>query len=91
MINCHFSYNYSQEGGGAVFISSGDPRFINCRFTENRSDDVGGALYTNSDLEIDGCSFLRNSSENFGGAIYGYVTPGIYISKCHFDSNTSQF
>ena len=79
--NCHFTENFADRSGGAIFNyggTSGNANMTiqNCQFTLNIADD-GGALYNDgqgfgqSNPIVEGCYFAANTAIN-GGAIYNY-------------------
>jgi hypothetical protein len=75
-LNCIFTNNYADRGGGAVGLKDIDADFINCTFWKNRvngniSATFGGAvnIFNSMTPVFTNCIFYDNIAYN-GGAIY---------------------
>ena len=68
--NINFINGYSENNGGAVFLSidSDDCNFINCTFSHNSAQDEGGAVYGSfsSNVTFINCIFKNNHAVNGG-------------------------
>ena len=90
IINCNFSDNFAQHGGGIhVHSQMGfcSPTIINCNFSGNRAGSFGGAImnYYGSSCSIINCNFSDNFAPN-GGAIFSQRS-SISISNSIFTRN----
>ena len=89
-----FSGNKASSGGGAIFISNGNPNEVvisNC-YIERNSSVYGGGIYVNinSKLKVEDSNFINNDAFN-GGAISTGAgesnTSKLTIDNCTFDIN----
>lgn len=104
ILNCTIKNNYSDKGGGAVYIDGSwvgiaAPSFDNCTFDSNDSYNDGGAIYANGiwggavNANYYECTFINNHSVGSGGALFGHGGHGDVSSvfrKCNFDSNEAE-
>jgi len=88
LINCTFSRNFSNWGGG---LANGDgrPTLIDCKFIGNVSSNKGGAMANyDGSPPMNNCSFIDNRAV-LGGAIYGAdCTP--QPTDCTFTGNSAE-
>ena len=102
--NCIFQNNYSENGGGAVYVETGNggkaaPSFQHCIFQNNESGSSGGAVYNSGYSNISltptftDCIFSNNLSGESGGAVFNHGGLGgstnPIFKECDFESNTA--
>lgn len=83
---CHFTNNWADDDGGAIFLQYGTTTLNSCLFALNAADDDGGAIecYSGSTLNVNNCTFADNTSID-GSAIKGGGTCTI-INSCFWDN-----
>lgn len=92
LTNVTFNENKVAYSGGALYLSSGNPKLNNCKFTKNIANSQGGAIFINTaNTTINDSKFTKNESKSGGGAIYvNHNNKGMTkISKTSFDRNFS--
>ncbi len=85
LINCRFSGNRSNAGGGLCCNTFYFPTDIiwNCLFVNNTAAGGGGGIYTNGKLIMTNTSFFNNTAGAAGGAVYiGSGIRNLDIQNC---------
>jgi len=102
ILKCTFLDNSVSGDGGALWYYFDGwenlPEMMaisECQFEGNQSGSDGGAIYISAWGDVDNvlveqCVFSNNTSESRGGAIYQNHEIKGPISKCFFDSNSSE-
>ncbi|MBE7505014.1 MAG: hypothetical protein HS101_01880 [Planctomycetia bacterium] len=89
LVDCEFTLNDADNGGGAVgnFLDS-QASLVRCQFFSNTAG-FGGAVYCLdvTDVAFTGCEFFNNSA-NDAGAMYFY-NAGSLVDGCRFEGNTA--
>ena len=82
MTDCTFEGNYSEDDGGAVYISGGTVEAQGCLFIGNKCLDNGGAVFLDSGTFalFDRCTFYDNRADGDGGAVYCGSDDGTRLS-----------
>lgn len=100
--NCDFSFNRTfsdastDDGGGAICITTSDTAITDCTFTSNRAVGAGpthggGAIRNNlGSPRITRCTFTSNRHNNYGGAFDNSGGSPV-ISQCTFQLNQSLY
>ncbi|WP_405264808.1 Ig-like domain repeat protein [Methanobrevibacter sp.] len=90
--NIQFINGYTENKGGALYITGDASNIINCTFTNNKADDEAGAVFINStDATIKDSKFINNSAINEGGgAIFWNNAPNGQIINSKFYNNTAK-
>jgi predicted outer membrane repeat protein len=90
IINCTFSSNSANDGGGIYMDGVCNPTITNCLFTGDTASSFGGAIFLLwGNLEITNCRFTSNSASVAGGAIIMFWGGSPVITNCLFAGNTS--
>ncbi len=90
VINCDFSYNTANVGGGVALLDNSTGDFTDCSFYRNMASGSGGGLHAvGSALQLIGCDFSRNSSETHGGGLACLATFGV-MEECLLSCNTGE-
>lgn len=87
--DCIFSWNISQDYGGAMVNEDSTVSITGCTFSKNRSDCGGGILNRNSSVNISDCTFTSNISIDSGGALRNTNNSSVQIARCNFTENSS--
>jgi len=90
VVNCSFTGNYGEVGGGFYTCRESSPEITNCSFTGNLSS-FGGAMFNciSSSPKLTNCLLQGNKSSLYGGAIYNDLsTMPIYLN-CTFSGNSA--
>ena len=92
IINCTFSYNQAEMGGGAIYWEyTTNCKVYNCTFDHNSADGSSGAsIYSLSsdNCIFSGCSFINNLAF-YGGAISLDDSDNCHIFGCSFKDNSA--
>lgn len=68
--NLYFKNGYTEERGGALYVSrKSELKIINCCFENNFNFHKGGAIHLEGKLDVSKSRFENNSAKDFGGAI----------------------
>ncbi len=89
----HFSTNWADLDGGAVYINDSGPWFSGCSFYKSDcSNGDGGAVYasTGSYPEFYNCQFLGNTCIGAGAGLHLNFS-GAYVEGCMFSGNHAEF
>jgi parallel beta-helix repeat protein/predicted outer membrane repeat protein len=91
IINCIFSGNSADNGGGIYTSPSSSATITNCVFSGNSAEYGGGIYVDSSSPIITSCTFSGNSTYN-GGAIYidADAESSPTVNDCQFRSNTAE-
>ena len=89
VVNCVFSWNRSQDYGGAMVNEDSFVSILGCTFSNNRSECGGGILNRNSSINISDCTFTSNFSIDSGGALRNTNNSSVQITRCSFTENRS--
>ena len=89
IINCTFSGNLCDFGGGGMYNDYSNPIVESCVFFDNRTTILGGGgMYCGGDdPTITNCLFIDNSAP-FGGGMYNAAANPL-IDNCTFTNNRS--
>ena len=85
-INCTFSNNTAQNGGGIANAKKQGPRLWNCLINNNTAE-TGGGCYFTEETRIFNCTVVKNEGTTAYGGIYT-DSPAI-IKNCIIWGNTS--
>ncbi len=87
ILNCVFTLNAVQQGGGAIRAVLGTLSIDHCDFVANHADEIGGAIEADgSSIQIISTTFRENTSFGSGGAVFGVQTQ-FEVSDCSFIKN----
>ena len=87
LINCTFTNNSAEYGGGIINYFGSNPTLTGCTFKGNAAS-VGGGVY-NYHLSaplLEGCTFTDNSSDLAGGGMFNYDSSPSLVG-CGFTGN----
>jgi predicted outer membrane repeat protein len=91
IINCTFSSNSSQYGGGSLYNRArSSPTLVNCTFNGNRAGRSGGGIHNcgYSDPTLTNCTFSENSAGWSGGGMHNEDSSPRLIN-CAFIANSA--
>ncbi|MDH4238563.1 MAG: hypothetical protein OEW48_03265 [Phycisphaerae bacterium] len=89
LVNCTFSDNFANAGGGVCYIGESNPSLDNCTFGGNSAQIGGGFVISQCTVILTDCTFRGNSGE-WGGAFYSEISSADLIN-CIFSLNTSSY
>lgn len=92
LTNVTFNENKVAYSGGALYLSSGEPKLNNCKFTKNIANSQGGAIFIKAaNPTIEASEFKENGAGSGGGSIFvDHNNSGMTkISKSSFTNNYS--
>ncbi len=92
VMNCTFSGNSANFGGGMSNMTSSSPTVTNCLFSGNSAVDwFGGGIcnMTSSSPTVTNCTFSGNSADNNGGGMYNWDDSDPTITNCTFSGNST--
>jgi hypothetical protein len=91
VIDCTFTANSADSGGGMCNIYNGSPTLVGCAFIANRAVFAGGGMYNDfgSDPMLVDCAFTSNLSADSGGGMYNYVYCDPTLIGCTFAGNAA--
>ena len=104
LVECTFSGNNSDVGGGLIIISNGGTTLVlGCTITDNTASFGGGIQTNNSDgsgtVLLSNCTIAQNTAQEKGGGVYNYNLPfdnsalgigTITFSSCTITRNIAQ-
>ena len=68
LINCTFTENSANYGGGMFNNDNSSPTLTDCAFTNNSASEDGGGIYNSSNSPtLNNCTFTSNSAYTGGG------------------------
>jgi predicted outer membrane repeat protein len=90
LLNCRFTRNLAQWGGGMYSRSGSNPTLSGCAFLGN-SAYSGGAVWNSgsSNPILANCVFSGNKAEQRGGAIYNSDYSTVTLINCSLSNNTA--
>ncbi len=88
LVDCTFTENYADNGGGLVCSQGADAILIDCSFDGNRGDLNGAMLNIASSPKLTNCKFSGNASVNGAGAIANKSNSNPTLVQCVFIQNT---
>jgi parallel beta-helix repeat protein len=87
VMNCTFSQNTADLGGGMYNIAGGNPTVTHCTFSENTAEDGGGMHNEeNSSPMVTSCTFSGNIGD-VGGGMSNVGNSNPTVMGCAFDEN----
>jgi len=91
LMNCTFSRNLANQGGGMYNISDGRPILTNCTFIGNRAGYRGGGMLNgkSSRPTLTNCTFKRNHSARDGGGVCNRYGSLATLIECTFSENNA--
>jgi len=92
LMNCTFSRNLANQGGGMYNISNGMPILINCTFIGNMAGNRGGGMLNgkSSRPTLTNCTFNSNRSARNGGAVCNIYGSLVTLIDCTFSENSAE-
>ncbi|MDY7108464.1 MAG: right-handed parallel beta-helix repeat-containing protein [Planctomycetota bacterium] len=89
VIDCTFTANAADAGGGMCNINNSSPNLTGCAFVGNRAVFTGGGMYNSfgSDPALTDCAFTANTSDNAGGGMYSTSFCEPTLIGCTFADN----
>ena len=88
-INCTFSNNTAQKGGGITVSTSQGPAFWNCLINNNTAE-TGGGCYLENGGKLFNCTIVKNEAQtDYGGIYVSPSAPLNWIRNCIIWGNVS--
>ena len=90
VINCTFSGNSADYGGGIYTVYFASPTVINCTFSGNTATVRGGGMFNSfSSPTVVNCTFVGNTATVCGGGMDNVSFSSPTLTSCTFSGNSA--
>lgn len=89
LVDCTFTANVADMGGGMYNCNNSSPSLIGCTFAGNHAVFTGAGMYNSygSHPALIDCTFIANVSDDSGAGMYNYIYCEPMLIGCTFADN----
>lgn len=91
LVNCIFSGNSANYGGGMYNTWYSDPTLTNCAFSDNSALADGGGMYNEGSSPTLGNVTFSGNSADYGGGTYNAEDSDPTLINCRFSDNSADW